>query len=60
MDKYVAANFALMLSKQAELLAMQAENSQREILGQSLAYNAEHFREVASELENLAHDTRLL
>jgi len=46
---------ALILSKQACIEGMVAENSVRSFDGMALAYTYENFMEVADELENLAN-----
>lgn len=52
---------ALILAVQAEIDGMKAENTQREILNQSVAWTEVDFCEKAEELRNLAycHDEQL-
>ena len=54
-DYYNVKRLALVLSVQAEIEAMKAENKQREILGQLMAYTDESFSDKANELSNLAY-----
>ena len=46
---------ALIFSVQAEIEGMKAENTQREIEGKSLAYNADDFECKAAHLRNIAY-----
>jgi hypothetical protein len=55
MDSYDIKRLALVLSVQAEIEGMKAENIYREQCGDSIAYNHGDFNSKSSELENLAH-----
>lgn len=55
MDESAIKRLALILSVWAEVESMKAENSEREMRNESLAWNGEHFQEKAEELKHLAH-----
>jgi len=61
MNTYDVKRLALILAVQTEIEGMKAENKQREILGNSMAYTEEDFIDKASELRNLSycHDEQL-
>lgn len=52
--KETARYLALIAAAQARIAGMQAENAQRQQLGQTLAYTPEHFFEEADGLEQIA------
>ena len=43
--------FAELLKIQAQLFGMQSENTMREYLGQSMAYNEDNFHAVANKID---------
>ena len=47
--------FGLILAKQAEIEGMIAENKQREITGEAMAYNADDFMKASADLMNVVH-----
>ena len=47
--------FALVLSKQAELEGMKADNAEREARNEAPAYPGDAFMEVANDLEEIAY-----
>jgi hypothetical protein len=55
MNEHDIKRLALILSVQAEIEGMKAENLQREDLMQSLAYNEGDFQEKAENLRILAY-----
>ena len=48
--------FALILAIQAEVEGMKAENTQREQMNYSLAYNEADFKAMAEELRHVANE----
>ena len=56
-EYYNVKRLALVLAVQAEIEGMKAENKQREIQGDSMAYTDKDFSEKANELTNLAYAT---
>ena len=54
MTPETVTKFGFLLAVQAETEGMKAENKQREIIGQSLAYDANDFFVKANELSELA------
>ena len=56
-EYYNVKRLALVLAIQAEIEGMKAENKQREIQGDSMAYIDKDFSEKANELTNLAYAT---
>ncbi len=55
MDQYDIKRLALVLAIQAEIEGMKAENKQRKVTGNSLAYSDEQFQNKAIDLRNLAY-----
>ena len=55
MEQDDVKRLALVLSVQAEIEGMKAENKQREILDESMAFTDKDFCCKASELRNLAY-----
>jgi len=60
-DFYNVKRLALILAVQAEIEGMKAENLQRQILGESVAWRECDFCDKANDLRNLAyaHDEQL-
>lgn len=54
MDKHTVIIFAQILAVQAEIEGMKAENTQREMMGQSLACGEDFFNIKADELRELS------
>jgi hypothetical protein len=54
----VLAEFADVIRLQTETMGMKAENKQREMNGESLAYTEKDFLYVAAEIETKANNMR--
>ncbi len=54
MNGFQAGKFAFVLAEHARMQGMVAENMQRQALGQSMAYTADAFCEVATRIDTLA------
>lgn len=55
MNNYDVKRLALILSVQAEIEGMKAENKTRELLGHDLTYSDEDFKNKSAELKNIAY-----
>lgn len=55
MEDEAVRRLAIVLSVQAEIDGMKAENDQRKLKGLDLKYGEEHFNDKAEELRNLAY-----
>ena len=55
MDHYDVKRLALVLSVQAEIEGMKAENENHKQSNESMAYTAEDFNSKSQELQNLAY-----
>lgn len=55
MDYYDVKRLALVLAVQAEIDGMKAENMQRKIEGNSMAFTESDFNDKAIDLRNLAY-----
>lgn len=55
MNEYDVKRLALLYALQAEIEGMKAENKQRQVLGESMAYTASQFGEMAEQIRELAY-----
>ena len=61
MNSYDVKRLILAFALKAEMEGMKAENMQRQVLGESMAYNDSDFINISRQLEELAqkHDEEL-
>ena len=58
MEDYLVRIFGEIQAEVVVAMGMQADNKQREILGQSMAYTSEDFNNVAADIKSLVDNLR--